>query len=543
MTIELTKEEKIKLGTDCYRSPVLFCKTFLPDWFSKPMPWVHRGILAILTRKTAFLLDFGKETWPDGECEWNQKGLDKIIKHFVWKTDPTDPNSPERPLFEQTESGIKLLVTDYTLILMPRGFSKTTLLNAVNIYNTCYKDIDFLLFISEASPHAEAQLDNVKNKLLTPKIKLVFGDLVGDKWRQDYAETSNGVKLTARGRNGQIRGLLRDGKRPNFILCDDLEDDESVKTEEQRSKAIKWLMRTVLPVLPRVGQRGRFVMLATALHAEAAVMKLRRDPSFVSIVFQAIDRDGEPLWEDALSLEDISAKKAQYILQGDLAGFYLEYFNEIRNDESALFTTELFRYEVLSRTDFTGVALAVDPAIGDDRKSDDSVYTVVGITDKGRMHVLDVWGDKGVRPDAQVDKVFELVSVWNPTVVGIESNAYQKALVYSVRDAQFRYSMKMGQSAYFAVTPIPNKRAKAERIKGILVRRFRAGYITLQRKFLKLETQLLDYPSNHDDYPDALAMAIILLDPMAGLAFDPDEYDKAFPNSIDLELGEWRSAP
>ncbi|KKL46798.1 hypothetical protein LCGC14_2341930, partial [marine sediment metagenome] len=63
----LTKEEILALMEKASLDPVFFCRTFLAHWFPKPVPWVHRGILAILLRRVDFLLDYGD--------------LDKIIEH------------------------------------------------------------------------------------------------------------------------------------------------------------------------------------------------------------------------------------------------------------------------------------------------------------------------------------------------------------------------------------------------------------------------------------------------------------------------------
>jgi len=65
----LSETQVEKIMADCYADPVLFCQTFLHDHFYREIPWVHRGILSILTGKTKFLLKYGK--------------IDKIVKNFI----------------------------------------------------------------------------------------------------------------------------------------------------------------------------------------------------------------------------------------------------------------------------------------------------------------------------------------------------------------------------------------------------------------------------------------------------------------------------
>jgi hypothetical protein len=548
----ITADEIRQIVSKSYRSPVSFCKIFLAEWFPAPMPWFHRGILAILLRRSDFLLDFGIESWPDGDCVWDEAGLRLIIQHFVWKPRPDDPHCAEIPVFSYENGKLTMLTTDLTLILMPRGFSKTTITNAAILMMIVFKDEDFILYTSETGPHAEMQLQNVKTKLAEQELlRLCFGNLVPNrqspkKWRDDYIETENGVTVAARGRGGQIRGLLRDGRRPGFIVADDLEDEESIKTPEQRQKALKWFMSTLRPALRQMGKtKGRLVMLATVLHADALSMNLYRDPSFISIVFSVEDRNGNPLWATMLSAEDIEKKRKSYQLLGQLSSFYLEYYNAVRVDETALFTQENFRYMFMARTEFTAVALACDPAISDDSKADSCTFGVVGITAKGLLSVLDTYGEIGMHPGAQIDKFFELNNIWRPTLHGVEAVAYQKALASMISSSQHEKAKQYGSSAYFAVQPITHRIAKVPRIKGILAPRYRAGYIVHQRRFPELEQQLLDFPGRKDDYPDVVAMAIKLLDPYAGLASDEElvaKHDEMVLTFED-EYGEFRWAP
>lgn len=551
MPSEFDPKEKVRLVTDCYADPILFFRVVLNDWFTLPMPWFHRGVVAVLLHQTDFLTKFGVENWEKGSFVWDEAGLSKLLRHFVWKERPDDPACPEQPVFVRREDGhIDILTTDMTLMMIPRGFAKTTLVNACVLYQILYKLIRFILYISETAPHAEMQLQNVKTQLAdNDRIRLLFGNVAPErnaalKWRDDYIETITGVTVAARGRGGQIRGLLTKGNRPDLIICDDIEDEESVKTPEQRKKARKWLVGTVQPALKKIGGRGRMVVLGTALHPDALLMNLKNDPSYMSVIFGAIDRDGEPLWEANMSLADLAKKKESFIILGELSTFYLEYFNLIRTDETALFTLEMIRYQIMHRTEFAGVAECCDPAISTELTADACSFGVVGITTKGLCHVLDYFGKVGMSPSDQIEKFFELHALWTPTHHGIESNAYQKSLVYQVKAEMFDRSKTLGPLAYFDITPITNKAAKPLRIKGTLAPRYRSGYVTHQRRFPQLETQLIEYPGKHDDGPDVIAMCIQLLDPFSGFYATEESIQGETMKSIDLEIGtDWRACP
>jgi hypothetical protein len=516
------------------RDPVYFCHFFLSHWFPRQMPWVHRGILSILTRRTDFLLKYGE--------------LDKIERHFVWKENPNDPQSPEHPIFhierdaEGNPTRVKLIKTKYTLIMMPRGFSKTTLTNAVTLYYILFQQCEFPVYLSEAATHAEMQLQNVRAELETnERIHTVFGELKpaqreGLKWSGDMIETVTSVVVAARGRGAQVRGLNHRGRRPDQIVLDDVEDKESVGTPEQRLKARRWFYSDVIPALPELKENSSITALGTLLHSEALLQVLRADPEWTTIVFGALDRDGEPLWADNMSVAKLERKRQSYAQAAMLSEFYMEYFNQIRADETAKFRPDFFKYG-LPAEEITHNAIALDPAISDKPDADFSAICVVGMTQGGGIVVQESWGKRGATPREQINRFFELARRWGCVRFGVEAVAYQAALIHFMREEMFR------QKFYFEPEKLTHKQKKTERVEGILQPRYAAGVIWHRVRQPELESQLLDWPNGKMDFPDALSMAVALLDPYAAQAADPtidlgeDEYEP-----IDVELGgDWRA--
>lgn len=544
----LTAEQKSEVIAEGYRNPVFLCRTFLADWFPNYMPWFHRGILAILTKRTDFLLDFSEETWPQETKSWDEAQLDKLLRHFVWKSRPDDDQSPENPVFERNGDKIDLRCTDFTLIMLPRGFSKTTLINSSNIWHIVYQMAEFIVYISKSGNHAEEQLNAVKQQLMiNPLLQTFFGNLVPDRndskrWRSDLIETLNGVILVARGIEGQVRGLVHDGKRPDKYVIDDVEDEESVATDAQRQKTRSRFYKSIRPGRRRIGRRGEFIVLATMLHPDDLPNNMARDPQFTTVIFGAVDRDGDALWPLMMGFEALEKEKKSYATNGQLNAFYLEYYNQIRNDETSVFRGP-FVHEHMDRAKFVGVAVALDPAISESKKSDQCAFAVVGQTENGQKHVIDIRGSTGMHPREQLNMFFELHFKWNCTHHGVEATAYQASLIYLLKEEMFRQAKQFGQRAYFDITPIRYHKEKKARIKGILAPLYNSGYITHQRRFPDLETQLLDFPNGKDDYPDVVAMACELLDPFVALAGDEDSVLGNAYKPLDIVLGEWRTAP
>src|SRR3990167_2649273 len=199
-----------------FLDPCYFLSNFLPHWFPDEIPWFHRGIISIITKKVGFL---------DG-----YKQLGKIIKHFV--------DQRGGPLFSVVAGKVRLKTTPYVSVILPRGFSKTTLLNGLNIWAVLYQMEEFIVYLSETATHSEMQLENVKAEIeVNERIVAVFGALRPAQregtWAQGEAEFRNGRIIMARGRGAQIRGMNYRGRRPSLILLDDVEDQESVSTPAQ----------------------------------------------------------------------------------------------------------------------------------------------------------------------------------------------------------------------------------------------------------------------------------------------------------------------
>lgn len=570
VVVMLSVSEAQVLARESFYSPAFFCRTFLPEWFYLPMPWFHRGMLAILARQTDWLLDFGEEQWAKAKGTWDEKQLDKILRHFVWQQEPEDPSCPFQSIFtaERTADGrigaLHLQVSQKMLFIMPRGASKTTLVNAHNLREVARCETPFMVYLSETATHAEEQLQNVKGQISANlKFIAVFGEKQPKKsdperWAQNFIQTTDGTVIAAKGRGGQVRGKNVDGKRPDLIIFDDVEDVESVKTEEQREKTLNWLKSDVENALPQIGaDRGRLVGMGTILGTDALLPTLARSPEWLTIRFGAVDPAGEMLWDHYMSKEKFNVKRASYARLRKLHLFNMEFLSTTRaEDEGSIFQSRFFKYAPMEPKEFAdrcpGRALMVDPAISDRKDSDFCAFAVVGITEQGQIYVAEVYMERGLHPRDQVNKYFELHAKWDCNKHGIETVAYQKALEHLVREEMFRRGKTLGPRAYFEIETSPATRgltSKEERIEGILAPRYAAGYITHNHVFHQYEMQLLDYPNGKKDGPDVVAMAITLLDPYAAFAFDPEDADpdklaKDQFKPLEDELGgEWRMAP
>lgn len=548
--LDISKDEIEALAARCFRSPVEFARIFLPDWFPTKMPWVHRGMLALMKGRTEFLLDFGEEQWRDGVDSWTVEDLDKVLTNFI--EEGTGKALFELVFSEAGEPSILLHSKPNVCIIMPRGSSKTTLVNLDNLHDIVFQEEDFFLYVSESGNHAERQLGTIKTELEdndgapnNELLSLVFGLHKPSrqsplKWTENYIETLKGVMVGAVGRGGQIRGFGKRAKRPGKIMYDDLEDEESVLSDTQRKKDAHWFFNAARPAKRK--HTGRDIVTGTLLHTDAILNKCIVHPEFTAVRFGAIDRQGDPLWAWWMDLDAIEASRQAAASVGELSGWYLEYMSEYKDDDARMFPENKLIYLSKGIERFVAMSEVLDPAITEDRKGDLCAFAIAGIEQGGQKHILDYYGKIGMDPVDIIEKYFELHFKWMRHLPvenqrhGIEAIAFQRALLPIMRMKQIEFSrphtlsdgtthLGWGQQAYFEITPISHgKIGKVPRIKGIMKPLIWAGQVTFEHRFPSegkapsLHTQFIDFPSGKiKDGPDVCAMAIAMLDPYVTL--------------------------
>ena len=512
----LSQEEREKLQLQFYTDPVDFMQTCLKRWFFKPLSWVHRGFVALMTGKTRFLSKYGE--------------LDKILAEFCYRyVDPWDEKEKKIPIFrwgDDSKTWLTFSATRNLEIMMPRGIGKTTLTEGICVWYGCFLERKFPLLLGETATHAENIQRNIRNEFETNEtLKLIFGDLSGKSspshaWNDQQFELLNGFTMACTGRGGQVRGRNVKGQRPDLIILDDVEDKESVSTQEQLKKTRDWFSGDVLPAMGEIDSSGRIILCGTLLSNEALLVTLGKDPSFTTVVFGALDSAGEPLFEAYMTPEKLANKKAFYERLGQLDLFYLEYFNQISDESTRALKTSYIQYGSPGSAPLA-LALAVDPAISKKKEADYTAFGVVGLYPGCKICIHYVDGFKGFTPQETLEYFWKLREDWLkrlpwdqandcpsiPVYIGIEAVAYQEALLDLLKEKQVQ------QGDFFQIEKIKFNTEKKARILGTLEPRYRAGAIQHSAQFPLYESQMKDFPKGHDDLLDVVSMCIHLLGP------------------------------
>lgn len=172
----------------------------------------------------------------------------------------------------------------------------------------------------------------------------------------------------------------------------------------------------------------------------------------------------------------------------DLAGEWLKYYelDDLRDDQGN--PVKLRRY------------MGVDPAVSVSGKGDRFVISVVGVSDANQVFLLEQYAAR-IPFAEQLEKIEEFYINFKPEIIGIESNAYQAALV---QQAERLPSMP-------PIVPIFAKGKKWERILAMSPL-FRIGKVKIKKDHRDFIDEWINYDSTisrpKDDCLDSVEIAL-----------------------------------
>jgi len=420
---------------------------------------------------------------------------------------------------------------DQVCIAAPRGFSKSTIVSFIYIlWQALYKESKFILIISDTYTQAKYLLDTIKRELEdNVRLKAMFGDQTTDKWSEGEIILTNGAKITAKGVGMKVRGIKHREMRPDLIVMDDLENAELVESRDRRDKLLRWFMSEVKPAL---AIDGKIRYIGTVLHYDSLLNKILKDKNWIRRKYQAIE-NGKSIWADRYSLKELEKIKQEYRNLGTLDSYFCEYMNDPISDENAQFKQKWFKYFQLSDINIKDFEIftAVDLAISKDERADYTVVITVGINKQNDLYILDIKRGRW-NPYETMDQMFNVYEKWKPVRMGIETVAYQKAMIYFMKDEMRK------RNIFIPLKELKADTDKERRIKS-LIPRYNIGTVYHQNIHTDLEEELLKFPKGeHDDIIDALAYILQISFPLIKRKKKPKSYknitdiDPSFKNSL-----------
>jgi len=432
-------------------------------------------------------------------------------------------------------------------LLAPRGSAKSTVGTlAYPLWAAVECREPYIWIVSDTRQQACIHLGNLKAELAdNPRLLADYAQAAGrgPVWRENVIVLGNGVRIEALGTGQRIRGRRHGAHRPTLIICDDLQNDNHIRSARLRELSQQWFDGALL----RAGSaRTNVLNLATALHRDALAMQLHRRPGWISRIFRAVERwpDRMDLWEQWESIytqadnrravrlarrfyeqhrrsmdagaivlwpeeEDLYALMCMRAQSGR-AAFEREKQNSPVAPELCEWPEDYFHDGIWFDhwpDDLVVKTMALDPSKGaDSRRGDYSALVMLGVDRQGTIYLE---ADLARRPVPQIisDAVARCAQ-FRPDVFGVEANQFQELLAG-------QFELEFQRRGLLVARPVGldnrvNKLVRIRRLGPYLA----SGRLRFKRRSpgtRLLVEQLRNFPvDSHDDGPDAAEMALRL---------------------------------
>ncbi len=483
------------------RDPAYFGKYYLSHYFTRPSPPFHRQLSALWCRRV-------------------MKGGDPVSNCAAMLS----------------AKGAR------SAVAAPRGHAKSTVMSLQNVLHAAlYGYKKYILLVSDTESQAVSFLDAIKNELESNELLLRdFGEQSGKTWKTSSILLANGCRIDAVGSGQKLRGRRNYERRPDLILCDDIENDEGVRTAEQRQKTADWFWKAVC----KSGDSYTDILvIGTILHHDSLLANLLENPGFQSRKYKAVLSDAlSPLWGDWEKLfTDLSDpdreqtahaffyKHRKEMLEGskvlwpeklsyyDLrvmrltegeAAFNSEMQNQPIDPAACLFSPQWFRYYNPCEVNFRAPSFRFfgycDPSLGRTSSSDYSAILTLAVDgDTGLAYVWDAdiqrrHPDRIIADILEKERQLRRETGRGYTLFGAETNQFQ----WFLKEQLARESARQG--LYLPIQGVRSTEDKGLRVES-LQPDVKNGYILFRADQTLLLQQLSQFPLGaHDDGPDAL---------------------------------------
>ena len=447
----------------------------------------------------------------------------------------------ETPAFHRELWKLCCSASKFVAIAAPRAHGKSTAVTyAYLLAEVLFRRSKYVLIVSDSFSQAGLFLGDVIKELRDNEdIHGLFGEITFVKSTEDdiictFPDGYN-FRIQAKGSEQKLRGLKWLNRRPDLIVCDDMESDEQVLNKDRREKFRRWFYSALIPCL---SVNGKIRIVGTILHMDSLLERLMPESqlsvlgkrglnqlitkplrqytnyktSWTSIKYRAHTDDfNEILWPDRWTKQALIDRKAQYSQQGLADAYSQEMLNIPLDDSNGFFRkTDFSPLKDEDRKKHLNYYIAADLAISQKQYSDYSVFAVAGMDEDQRLQCVHIIRD---RMDAMqiVDTILALQRTYKPELFGIEAGTIQKSIGPYLNEAMLKNDTFVN---LVLLKPSGDKLTRARSMQA----RMRAGAVKFDMSadwYQTFEDELMRFPRDkHDDQVDAWAYIGLLLDQM-----------------------------
>lgn len=371
--------------------------------------------------------------------------------------------------------------------------------------------IDFMLTVGKSEGSAIRLLGDLQAELeFNQRLIADFGEQKNlGSWLEGEFKTRGGAKFLAVGRGQSPRGLRDREARPDYIVIDDLDDDELCRNEKRVKDMTDWVKEALFGALD-VG-RGRFIMVGNLISKNSVLANIAASKGVYVSEIKAVDRDGNPVWAEKWTRQEAQDYR-------DFVG-YRAWEKEMMHNpitDGTIFRHEWIRYKRLPPLEkYDMLVCYTDPSFKSTTANDYKACRLWGKIGT-ELHLIDTY----VRQDTVSGMVRWLHNLYESLPENVVVTFYMEANF--MQDIILDEFATEGNIRGYQLPIMPDTRKKPEKIQ-----RIEAVSPLWERGFVFYNEALKDSPDMkvgieqtlalergsrvHDDAPDADEGAIWFL--------------------------------
>lgn len=268
-----------------------------------------------------------------------------------------------------------------------RGQAKSTHMDVmIPMWLMCQKkrEINVMVLVGKSEDSAQTLLGDIQAELQYNKRYIHdFGTKYNaGNWQEGEFVTSDGVAFFARGRGQSPRGLRYRNKRPDYIVIDDLDDDELCENDARVRKITEWVKEALFGAFGAEG--GRFIMVGNLISKNSVLANIAASKGVEVSQVNVLDRNEKSAWPEYWTEERIREKRE---FMGYRA-FEKEYMNNPIK-EGSVFRKDWIRWgRMLPLDKYEMIVAYCDPSFKGSTQNDYKAIKVWGKTGTELHHLF-----------------------------------------------------------------------------------------------------------------------------------------------------------
>jgi predicted phage terminase large subunit-like protein len=347
--------------------------------------------------------------------------------------------------------------------IAPRDHAKSTGFTFDYILaEACFRSSDYIILIGSTEDKAAEQLSNISEELHENQdLRSAFGIVSFESDQKTEIivvhDDSHRFRIIARGAEQKIRGAMWNGKRPNLIVCDDMEDDEQVENKDRRAKFRRWFFRAAKQALSK---RGRIRVHGTVLHDDALLPRLRKNRMWKFLFYKAhrsYNDFSDLLWPERWTAEDLRARQIEFEEDGDAPGYSQEFLNTPLDSNEAYLKKENFI--PMDEDDYARPkrrVVGADFAVTKKDSANRTSFTVGGLDTRSIGHIEDQFVGRW-KTDEWIEIIFRVDKKWKPEFWVVEDGQIWKSVEPFIQNEMHK------RGYYINFIAVPSIKDKATR--------------------------------------------------------------------------------